>query len=553
MEQPGICHPLTNGVSTHCNAQSNEPTHETTSMNKRPNFLFIMTDQHRADHLGCNGNTIVRTPNLDAIAANGTSFDRFYVANPVCMPNRSSIMTGRLPSLHGVRHNGIPLSMNDTTFVELLRDAGYKTALVGKSHLQNFTGLPAVKRYQPDPNLHTPSERLREAYHDARRGPEYDLEDVNSWATPIMQRWPRPFYGFEHFEIANDHADLAGGDYKLWAREHHHDFDSLVGQENALPDARYNAPQAWRTAVPESLYSTTWIADRANHQLERLAGEQAPFFLKISFPDPHHPFTPPGKYWDMYNPADMQIPASFGKSRLKPVIAMQQAMRDGTDPRDNQSPFAVSEDELRQILALTFGMITMVDDAIGRIMKQLKTLGLDNNTVVVFTADHGDYMGDHGVMLKLLLHMQGLIRVPFIWREPDAVGASRCADLGSAIDIAPTILARAGIQPYNGIQGRNLFDTPAPAGVLVEEDSSRPMTGFDRFQRLRTLVTPDWRMTLRQDEDWSELYNLRDDPHELHNLYDDPAYREQRDTLTEQLVRHIIRHQDVAPLPSMRA
>jgi arylsulfatase A-like enzyme len=141
-------------------------------MSRKPNFLFIITDQHRADHLGCYGNPIVRTPNIDAISARGRRWERFHVANPICMPNRASIMTGRMPSLHGARHNGIPLSRDHTTFVELLKDAGYATALIGKSHLQAFTGLPATNRHMPAPGKHTPSEGLRDAFKDSRHGPE---------------------------------------------------------------------------------------------------------------------------------------------------------------------------------------------------------------------------------------------------------------------------------------------------------------------------------------------------------------------------------------------
>jgi arylsulfatase A-like enzyme len=132
-------------------------------MTRKPNFLFVITDQHRADHLGCYGNPIVRTPHIDGIAAKGTRWDRFYVAIPICMPNRASIMTGRMPSLHGARHNGIPLSKDHTTFVELLKDAGYTTGLIGKSHLQSFSGLPATNRYEPAAGLHTPREGLRDA------------------------------------------------------------------------------------------------------------------------------------------------------------------------------------------------------------------------------------------------------------------------------------------------------------------------------------------------------------------------------------------------------
>jgi len=128
---------------------------------KRPNFVLFITDQHRADFLGCYGHPVLRTPNIDSIAAKGTAFDRFYVASPVCMPNRSSLMTCRMPSVHGVRSNGIPLSMQSVTFVELLRDAGYRTALIGKSHLQNFTEHgPIIKRPPPREGYHEPAPEL---------------------------------------------------------------------------------------------------------------------------------------------------------------------------------------------------------------------------------------------------------------------------------------------------------------------------------------------------------------------------------------------------------
>ncbi len=522
-------------------------------MAKRPSFLFIMTDQHRADHLGCTGNPVVKTPAIDSLAANGSRFDRFYVANPICMPNRSSIMTGRMSTSHGVRHNGVALSMEHTTFVDVLRDAGYRTALIGKSHLQNFTRLPAIWKYQEDPNKQSPSALLRDAVHHTRSGPDYELERDEVWDRTTMERWPRPYYGFEHFEIVTDHADRADGDYMLWAENKHPGFKKLVGPANAIPDDRYNAPQAWRTSVPEELYSTNWIAERAEEKLESYAHADAPFFLKVSFPDPHHPFTPPGKYWDMYDPADIELPASFGKSKLDPVAHMQALMRSGKDPRDNQSPFAVTEDEARQIIALTYGMITMIDDAVARLLAKLKSLGLDDDTVVVFTADHGDFMGEHSLMLKFLLHFQGLIRIPFIWRDPAADMSEKRSDLGQSIDIAPTILARAGINPYHGIQGRDLFDSTPPSGVLVEEDSSRPFAGFAEHSRLRTLVTPDWRMTMRGGDTWNEMYDLRNDPHELNNLYDNPSSRQKRDELTGHMLRRIIELQDDSPLPSGRA
>ncbi|WP_415404642.1 sulfatase [Tateyamaria sp. SN3-11] len=523
-------------------------------MTKRPNFLFIITDQHRADHLGCSGNDVVRTPNIDGIAAKGTRWERCYVANPICMPNRASIMTGRMCSAHGARHNGIPLSKDHTTFVELLQDAGYRTGLIGKSHLQSFTGLPATNTYTPAEGLHTPSPHLRDAHKNNRHGPEYDLEVANKWDRPLAARSDGDFYGFEHVEVAADHADKACGDYLLWARAQRADFDSLVGPENALPDNRIQAPQAWRTAVPEELYSTSWIANRAEAYLAERAKDSTPFFLQMSFPDPHHPFTPPGKYWDMYNPSQIVLPDTFGKGDLPPIRAMREAMEQGTDPRDNQNPFAVTEDEARAIIALTYGMITMIDDAIGRVLQRLETLGLAEDTVVIFTSDHGDYMGDHGLMLKLLLHFQGIIRVPFVWHDPQAPGTGRSvSDLASSIDIAPTILARAGVQPFNGMQGRDLLGSLPPEAVIIEEDSQRTMTGFDRPQRVRTVVTDTHRMSLREGEDWHELYDLAADPGETRNLFDLPEAAGVRQKMTEAMLRRVINLQDRSPLPAYRA
>lgn len=523
-------------------------------MTKRPNFLFIITDQHRADHLGCGGNKIVQTPNIDGIAARGKRWDRFYVANPICMPNRASIMTGRMCSAHGARHNGIPLSKDHTTFVELLRDAGYRTGLIGKSHLQSFTGLPATNKYIPAEGLEAPSPHLRDAIKNNRHTPDYDLEVLPKWDRPLQDRIDDDFYGFEHVEVAADHADRASGDYVLWAREQRDDFDQLVGPENALADNRISAPQAWRTAVPEELYSTTWIADRSEAWLADRAADDAPFFLQMSFPDPHHPFTPPGRYWDMYDPADIKLPATFGNGDLPPIKAMRDAMESGSDARDNQNPFAVTEDEARSIIALTYGMITMIDDAIGRVLKCLDDLGLAEDTIVIFTSDHGDYMGDHGIMLKLLLHYQGTIRVPFIWHDPVSPGNGHVdPGLASSIDIAPTILARAGIQPFNGIQGRDLYSSPPPEAVIVEEDSQRVMTGFDRPQRVRTIVTDQYRMSLREGEDWDELYDLSSDPGEIANLFAQQSSQTVRSELTEVMLRRIIELQDRSPLPAYRA
>src|SRR5882672_9677099 len=167
-------------------------------MTDRPNVLFFITDQLRADHLGCYGNRTIRTPAIDQLAARGVAFDRFYVASPVCQPNRATLMTGRMPSLHGVRHNGISLSLNATTFVDLLRASGWKTALIGKSHLQNMTGTPTVvPATAPLPGYGAPPCGLDEAQKDEHDADAYEQENGIAWDRNPERKFRLPYYGFD--------------------------------------------------------------------------------------------------------------------------------------------------------------------------------------------------------------------------------------------------------------------------------------------------------------------------------------------------------------------
>ncbi|MEM9348931.1 MAG: sulfatase-like hydrolase/transferase [Pseudomonadota bacterium] len=515
---------------------------------KNPNFLFLCTDQLRADHLGCYGNKVVQTPHLDELAAQAHRYSRFYVASPSCQPNRAAMATGRMPSINGVRHNGIPLPEHATTFMHLLRDAGYATALIGKSHLQNMTGLPPFKSYEPVPPLTAPSADLQEAEVGRRVAPFYQTEDELNWPTSAMERLRRPFYGFEHYEICTSHGDECGGDYALWAHEKEPDFERLRDLVKTRAASPYTAPQARRTAVPEKLYPSAYVAERTEAYLASRKGHDQPFFLQASFPDPHYPFTPPGKYFDMYDPADMELPESFYAADVPPMAhGLRKMLEAGKAYREGHAPFAVTEQEAREILALTFGMITMIDDCVGRILAALDTNGFAENTVVIFASDHGDYMGDYGIMLKGNLHSQGLTRVPFLWKEPGAE-ASVCDDLSSVIDIAPTILRRAGISPNNGVQGRDLLSPEtAPESVLIEGDDPG-WSGPQSVPRTRTLQTKDWRVTVYQNRSTGELYQLPDDPSETRNLWDHPQFQSERHALTEALLRSVIAHQENAPL-----
>ncbi len=532
-------------------------------MTNRPNFLFIITDQHRGDHLSCANHPVLKTPNIDSIAAHGTLFNKFHVATPVCQPNRSTLLTGRMPSLHGVRSNGIPLDMRASTFTEGLRTSGYRTALVGKSHIQNMTGMPAMNT-RPDirEGYQSLRETIPEAFSEDSVG-NYGQEHPDTWKPGVPYDLELPFYGFDHVDLCTEHSDHVGGQYYVWFKQQREDADELRNRENQLAH-HYVCPQAYRTAIPEEFYPTSYVKKKTIEYIDKQAnsGDEKPFFLMASFPDPHHPFTPPGKYWDMYKPEDMELPKSFdyGNAEPPPHVKWARETRDAGDAVTNsQNAFAVYEQEVLEARALTCGMIAMIDDAVGEIVAQLQDSGLADNTIVIFTADHGDFLGDHGLMLKGPAHFEGVTRVPFIWSEPNEKGRSTDT-LGSTLDIAQTILDRAKIEPYNGIQGRSLLkaikgeeDPGAVESIMVEDDQQRVYFGYSRPPRIRSLITDRYRLTISRGEEWGELYDRHNDPDEMDNLFDDPQHAHVRADLFEKLTHKQMELIDTSPMPTMRA
>ncbi len=516
-------------------------------MTEPVNFLFFITDQHRADYLGCYGHPALKTPHIDSIAEGGTRFERFHVANPVCMPNRAALMTGRMSSINGVRHNGVPLPTHANTFVDVLRASGYRTALIGKSHLQNFTGIPAY--LGPNPAGEGP---LANALRDD--GP-HDLESPQFWSQFRGAGFPTPYYGFHHVELVTGHGDAPGGHYREWLREQAPEAEALVGAANQLAHD-YHCPQAVRTALPEEWYSTSYIRDRALNYLERAAGVEQPFFAFVSFPDPHHPFNPPGRYWGLYDPGDMALPTSFHAHRNPPphLRWAREQFEAGRAVTHSQNAFMVNEQEAREAMALTCGMIAMIDDAVGEILAQLVRTGLARNTVLIFNADHGDFMGDHGLLLKGPMHFQGLVRIPLLWKDPQRKSVPVSRHLTGTVDLARTILTRAGATPYTGMQGIDLAAALNGEGrgreaILIEDDGNRPYLGFATPPRLRTLITATHRLSVYLDEEWGELYDLEHDPHELENLWDDPAAVNVRRDLTHALAHDLMRVAERGPWP----
>ena len=522
----------------------------------RPNFLLFITDQHRADHLGCAGHPILRTPHIDALAARGCRFTDFHVATPICQPNRASLMTGRLPSAHGLQLNGRELSHGERTFVQLLREAGYRTALVGKSHLQNITAVP--------PAWPKAGARLKQDARALFPG-RYGQEVASSWDQDETFDLTLPYYGFEQVALTVGHADEQSGHWRRWLRRQVQDADRLIGPENAIPTpdwALSRLRQAWRTRVPEALYPTNYIAQQSCEMLQALAKEEQPFFLQCSFPDPHHPFTPPGRYWDMYRPEEVTLPLSFDAALTDapPPVAWLHAQRAArsADFKPGHGAFAATQQEVREALALNFGSIGCIDDAVGQVMAQLARLGLSDNTVVMFTSDHGDLLGDRGLMFKGGLHYGALTRVPFIW--VDAAASTACAGrqtsaLAQTIDIAATVLARAGVEPAHGIQGQSLL--PVVSGdvaswrhhVLIEEEGQRLDFNLAQRIRMRTLRSRSHRLTIYDGQPWGELYDLCADPHELRNLWREPTSQALRSELLAELAYSMLHQTNTSPYP----
>ena len=512
-----------------------------------PNFLVIVTDQHRADYLGCYGHPIVRTPHIDALAAQGTRYEQFHAASPVCMPNRASLLTGRYPSVHGLHHNGNALSWRATTFVDVLREAGYRTAHLGKSHVQPMTDWPAERRVDP-----AALGLLDEAWKDD--GGDYTQEQPHNFQGKQRHAVKTPFYGYDEVDLVSGHADQTGAHYLQWLRDQTPNADWLRDRTNQLPHT-YTCPQARRIAMPEELYSTSYVRNRAVDFLRSSKDQQQPFFAFVSFPDPHHPFTPPGKYWDMYKPDDFEVrlPFEAHKNPPPPLRQAHDSLHSGARSKLSQEDsFMGHAKEIREGMALSCGMITMIDDAVGDIMRALKDSGRYDNTVVIFTSDHGDYLGDYGMMLKGALQLRSITRVPFIWSDPRGRHSAVNASLTSTLDIAPSVIERAGLKPYWGIQGKSLTgtlgnDQAVRDELMVEYQDGKTRQGFAQPAVVRTLLTEGHRLSVYQDQDWGELYDLHNDPDESHNRWDDPAFAGVRAELTGRLLQQTIRAVDASP------
>jgi len=494
-------------------------------MPTRPNILFITSDQQRADCYGFAGRN-VKTPHLDKLAAGGTRFDACITPNLVCQPARSSMLTGMLPLTHGVCDNGIDLrpEVGEAGFAGQLAKAGYDTAFIGKAHFST------CQTFQPTgtPECKISSENF---------GPD----------------WTGPYMGFQHAEmmtighwhkIREPNRPPRGLHYDHWF------FEQVAGEAGYEAWAAETRPgtgaaQTWASALPVAWHSSTWCAERTATYL-RTRDTEDPFCLWVSFPDPHHPFDCPEPWSSLHHPDEVDLPVEVTKD-LDNRPWWHRASLEGepnlADPvlkkfraQGSRTPDQ-SEAQLREMTANYYGMISLIDHNLGRILAQLDVLGLADNTIVVYSTDHGDLLGDHGLYLKGPTPYEALLRVGLIVNGPSVPAGKIIADPVSTVDLAATF----------GDYGDAALPIEAQSASLrpmIEGDGGRDVAysewNVDASRcgvplLLRTVRTKTAKLTLELESGAGEMYDLTEDPNEMRNVYEDPAYSAMRKELTDMI------------------
>ena len=471
----------------------------------KPNILLIVTDQQHPDLVGALGRLPVRTPHLDRLCGEGTAFTRAYTPCPLCTPARASLLTGQYPTTHGAWTIGTSLPEDALSLPRLLTEAGYHTGIIGKSHL----------RPCHDPNSF-------EA-----------LPHIRDW--DFFRDWSGPWYGFDEARISIGHTNEAhayGMHYGLWLRERGIPPEPPFF---ALPDDSANYGRYGDWALPEACHAGAWIADETERFLRRHRAERPtqPFYLSINLPDPHLPFRVPKRWRELYD--DVVLPPPIRRrDEADGKPALYQATLDGTlNSRGWNEKFFVPNqyagqqasvdwtEEEREKWRIYLGMTSLLDSHVGRLLGLLDTMDLTGNTLVVFTSDHGDYMGHHWLWSKGGSHYDQAVRVPFLVRWPGQVPAGhRSEALQSLVDLPSSFLSAASqpkVPAMEGVDQTPVWRDPTAAGrehVLIDHRVEQGLS-------VRSLITRQLRLSVHQFADGSpeesELYDFADDPSELEN------------------------------------
>ncbi|MEU4238693.1 sulfatase-like hydrolase/transferase [Actinoplanes sp. NPDC026619] len=450
------------------------------------NFLFLMTDQHRVDTLGAYGNTLARTPHLDRLAASGTRFDRWYTPTAICTPARASLLTGQAPFRHKVlanheRNVGYLEDLPDGTFTfpVALRDRGYNVGLIGKWH------AGTVK---------TPAD-----------------------------------YGFDGPHLPGWHNPVDHEDYLAYLKEHdlppYEIHDRVRG---TLPNGGPGNLLAARLKQPVEATFEYYMATRTISLLEKYAAspEKKPFFLATHFFGPHLPYIVPDEYFDMFDPADVELPKSIAETfEGKPPVQANYSAHWTFDTM----PIEVT----RKLIAVYWGYVTLIDEQIGRILEAMSSLGLDDQTSVFFTCDHGEFTGSHRLHDKGPAMYEDIYRTPGIVRIPGGHPQER-QEFVSLLDCTATILDLAGLSTDEAVDSRSLLpllrgETPEWQPDILGEFHGHHFPYPQRMlreDRYKLVVNPD---------STNELYDLVNDPDELLNIYRHPEMEPVRSRMMRRL------------------
>jgi choline-sulfatase len=452
----------------------------------RPNVLLIMSDQHKRSCMGAYGDPVVRTPHLDALAAGSVRFTDAYCANPVCTPSRASLMTGLYSHHHEAQDNAHPYAARHKTIAHHFSAAGYSTGLIGKMH-----------------------------WVDAQsHGFEYRLE-FNDWfqylgpkTSIYADELGRPNSGSGQPEIDD-----------LWREE------GDPWKDSRHKDEREGSVHVGRVSkLPEKDHFDSFIARESVRFLHQHRREDGPFFLVTSFLKPHDPFMPSQRFADMFKPEDMKLPSSWGKADLDslPSEVVQSIKYNGPTPEVRD------EAKAKQHIAFYYANLAQMDDCVGQVLQALKETGYDRDTVVCYTSDHGEMLGDLGLWQKFEFY-ESSCGVPLLIRLPRGVSGVVSTPV-SQVSLAATLTDMCGvrqIQPNDGVSFAALVRDPHSkrtfGPVFAEYALNSP--------RAKYMVREgDWKYTFWA-HDRDELYNLSSDPAELHNLAADPRCRSEVDRL----------------------
>lgn len=493
-------------------------------MPKPPNVLWIMTDQHRADCLGCMGHPAVQTPHLDLIAREGVVFEQAFCQSPVCMASRGSLFTGRYPAAIRIRGMGI-LPPQEVTTPELFQRHGYSTGAFGKLHLT--------------PELHS----LRVL------GSETPIVDWTAFAeaaclTPIPADPCKERYGFQ--EYVGGYEDCLPGNFHAWLDQ----VRPELRQARTIPVPGGPA-DLFISGYPSEFHPTTFIANQAEAFIRR---QSAPWFAFCSFVAPHHPFEAPADQLARYDRDALPMPDRKGgvDGSLIPEPARQ-----ALDEMRDWSASAV-----RSMVHHYLASISLVDDGVGRLLAALGETGQLEDTIIIFTADHGEFLGNHGLVRKPSLHYDETLRVPLLLRLPGRAQAGRrIPGLVELVDVHPTLAGLAGVPRNPGVQGIDWSEALRSGDGIgkpdvyadMHDDPVRPATCRiacgGPYMSVQTLRTGQWKLNLypTATSAHGQLFDLANDPAESRNLYADPAHRQVREDLLWRLASRLVRNQD--PLP----